>query len=159
MIVSILVLIFFILAIYLLSNITGGVLNTGTHYLFQDFSKTDVPYIHLDIQGQTLNMLVDTGCAVSIIRKDVVDELQHEKSPRKISLESLTPDSLATEVVSIPFKIGTQEVKEDFAVYDEKDIANFGILYGVDLHGILGGEFLQKTNCKIDYKKNILIVP
>ena len=128
-------------------------------YLFQNDNKTDIKYISLDVQGRLLNMLVDTGCGISIIRSDVVDVLEHNKSPRKISLQALTPDSLASNVVSIPITIGNKKIIEDFALYRESDIANFEALYGITLHGILGAEFFEKTNCKIDYKKHCLIIP
>lgn len=128
-------------------------------YLFQNDDKTDIKYITLDVQGQQLNLLVDTGCGISIIRSDVAEALEHNKSPRKISLQALTPDSLASNVVSIPITVGNKSIIEDFALYGESDIANFEVLYGITLHGILGAEFFEKTNCKIDYKKHCLIIP
>ena len=128
-------------------------------FLFQNENKTDIKYITIDIQGQQLNLLVDTGCGISIIRSDVAVTLEHSSSPRKINLQALTSDSIASNVVSIPLTLGNKEITEDFALYDESDIANFEALYGITLHGILGAEFFEKTNCKIDYKKHCLIIP
>lgn len=128
-------------------------------FLFQNENKTDIKYITIDIQGQQLNLLVDTGCGISIIRSDVAAALEHSKSPRKINLQALTPDSLASNVVSISITLGNKKITEDFALYSDSDIANFEALYGITLHGILGAEFFEKTNCKIDYKKHCLIIP
>lgn len=128
-------------------------------FLFQNENKTDVKYITIGIQDQQLNLLVDTGCGISIISSKVAATLKHQKSPRKINLSALTPDSLASNVVSIPIVLGNKTITEDFALYDEDDIANFEALYGITLHGILGAEFFEKTNCKIDYKKHCLIIP
>ena len=128
-------------------------------FLFQNENKTDIKYITIGVQDQQLNMLVDTGCGISIIRSDVAQTLRHSRSPRKINLQALTPDSLASDVVTIPITVGNKEIAEDFATYNEKDIANFEALYGITLHGILGAEFFEKTNCQIDYKKHCLIIP
>lgn len=131
----------------------------NTLFLFKDFNKTDIPYINIDIQGQSLNMLVDTCCGISILKRGLIDKLEYEKSPRKISLQALTSDSLTSSTVSVPISIGNKKIVEDFALYDGEDIANFEVLYGITLHGILGAEFFEKTHCKIDYKKHCLIIP
>lgn len=123
-------------------------------YLFQNYGKTDVPYITIDIQGIPVNMLVDTGCGVSILSKDIIDQLSYERSKRKINLEALTSESIPTDTVSIAFNVGKKEVCEDFVVYDKPDIANFQANYGIVLHGLLGNEFLEKTGCKINYKNH-----
>lgn len=127
---------------------------------FQNFHKTDIPYITINVQDKPLNMIVDTGCGLSLIHKKVVDTLKVEKSPRKISISALTDDSLSPEVVVIPITIDDTEVKEDFGIYNgPEDMANFQSLYGITIHGILGTEFFEKTNCRIDYKKHCLIIP
>lgn len=121
---------------------------------FQNFHKTDIPYITIEVQGKLLNMIVDTGCGMSIISKDVASQLSVEESPRQVSLSALTPDSLSPKVVVIPVSIDGREILEDFALYDSDDIANFRALYGITIHGILGNEFFQSTDCNIDYNKH-----
>ena len=118
---------------------------------FQNFHKTDIPYITIDVQGKPLNMIVDTGCGMSLITKDAVKGLSVEKSPRKVGLSALTSDAIVPDVVVIPITIDGKQVCEDFAVYDEDDIANFQKLYGITIHGLLGNEFFQITDCVIDY--------
>lgn len=159
MLSTILVLVCLGAIIYAGTYIINNVLGQSDTLLFNDFPRTDVPYVTINVQGIPLNMIVDTGCGISIISKDALEYLEYEKSPRKIQLNSLTPDSLSTEVVTIPFNIGNKSVKEDFAVYSQKDIACFGANYGVVMHGLLGNEFFAKTQCKIDFKKNSLIIP
>lgn len=128
-------------------------------YEFQHFNRVDIPYITIDIQGNLLNMIVDTGCGISIIRKDVLSELEYETSPRNLSLAALTSDSLSSNTVSIPFNIGKKEFTEDFVVYPETDLANFQSQYGITMHGLLGTEFFKATKCQIDFVNHSVIFP
>ena len=122
---------------------------------FQNFHKTDIPYITLDVQGIPLNLIVDTGCGISIISRQAAKKLSFEESPRKISLSALTSDSLKEPaVVVIPITVDNRQVYEDFVVYDNNDIANFQSNYGITIHGLLGNEFFQNTDCKIDYNNH-----
>lgn len=159
MLSTILVLIALGAIIYAGTYIIKYILGQSDTLLFNNFPRTDVPYVTINVQGLSLNMIVDTGCGISIISKDALNNLKYEESPRKIHLNSLTPDSLASEVVTIPLNVGSKSIKEDFAVYSQKDIACFGANYGVIMHGLLGNEFFAKTKCKIDFKKNSLIIP
>ena len=56
---------------------------------FQNFHKTDIPYIVVEVQGKPLNMIVDTGCGMSIIEKKALKGLKYTVSPRNISLSAL----------------------------------------------------------------------
>ena len=127
-------------------------------YEFKDFHKTDVPYITLEVQGIPLNLLVDTGCGISILQAGVAEMLSHEKSLREVDLEALTSDSLSAEVISVPITLGKQTITEDFALYDKDNFANFQSHYGITLHGLLGTEFFEKTGCCIDYSRHALII-
>ena len=72
---------------------------------------------------------------------------------------ALTPDTLNGGMVTIPLTIKGKVITEDFVVYDKQDIANFQVLYGIVLHGILGNEFLEKTGCHVDYKNHVVVIP
>ena len=127
-------------------------------FQFQDFDKADIPYIAMEVQGIMLNFIVDTGCGVSLISKSVLDSISYEDSVRQVQLEALTPDSLHSGMVTIPITINGEQLEEDFVLYDKDDIANFQAHYGIIIHGILGNAFLDKTGCKIDYKKHTVTI-
>ena len=118
---------------------------------FQNFHKVDVPYITVDVQGVPLNMIVDTGCGISLISRSVLKSIPYEKSPRHINLSALTTDSVESGAVVIPVTVDDKVVKGDFGIIDEDDIANFQKFYGITIHGLLGSEFFQETDCVIDY--------
>lgn len=142
----------------LLSMIVRKMLCRSFIYPFKDYDKTDVPYITVDIQGHELNFLVDTGCGVSVISKYVLERLSYQSSNRTVNLVALTPDSLNSNMVTIPLTVNGKRIEEDFVLYDNPDFGNFKQLYGIELHGILGNEFLEKTGCQIDYKNHVVVV-
>ena len=143
----------------LLTAIIRKTVNKSFILPFQNYDVTDIPYITLEIQGFLLNFLVDTGCGVSIILKDVLENIDYSESSRKVQLEALTSDSLHADMVTIPITVNSKHIVEDFVVYDKQDIANFSVHYGITIHGILGNEFLDKTGCQIDYKNHIVVIP
>ena len=126
---------------------------------FQDWEKTDIPYITIDVQGHQLNMITDSAAAVSIIRKDALEMLTTEQSSRRISLSAITNDSVSSQVVTIPIVIKGKEFKTDFLVYEGNDIADFGNKYGVVIHGLLGVEFFRKTKGMVDFNKQSIVFP
>lgn len=130
----------------------------GTLLEFQNYGKVDVPYVTLNIQGVPLNMIVDTGCGISIIMEDTLEQLEFEKSPRRISLSAITSDSINSGVVRIPIEINGKTIPEDFSVYPSADFGNFDALYGIHINGLLGNEFLEHTGCCIDYEKHAIIL-
>lgn len=126
----------------------------GHVFGFEGFKRVDIPYIIVEVKGKKLNMIVDTGCGVSIITKDTLNEVPHQECNRAVSLEALTSDSLDSGMVTIPVTVGNKEIMEDFAVCEHSDIGNFKAHCGITMHGILGNEFMEKTKCKIDYNKH-----
>ena len=147
-----------IIVIYAVTTLTRFFLNRGKMLEFQSYGKIDLPYVVIDIQGIPLNMIVDTGGGVSVLSSEIVAQLEYEKSNRRISMSALTDDSIQSNTVIIPFKVNGKEIKEHFIPYAEGEIGNFSTLYGIQMHGILGNEFLNDTGCTIDYKKHAIIL-
>lgn len=126
----------------------------GSRYSFQNYNTVDIPYISLDIQGVLLNMIVDSGGAVSIITENALHQLSYEESKRQVNLNAITGENVPSKMVTIPVNISGKEVKEDFVVHPVSDFGGFEVMYGITIHGLLGNEFFEKTGCKIDYKKH-----
>lgn len=159
MVINVLIFLWVAFLIIVISFMVRKLFNRSYSYDFQNYDKTDIIYITVDVQGFMLNLLVDTGCGVSIISQDVLSQIEYKESSRKVQLAALTSDSLHSGMVTIPFTINGKQIEEDFVTYDKQDIANFQAHYGITIHGILGNEFLEKTGCKIDYKNHKVIVP
>ena len=125
MICDILIFLGIVLILFSLSYVVSKQINSTTKYSFQSWEKSDLPFINIDVQGHSLNMITDSAAAVSIIRKDVLKNLTYEQSSRSVNLAALTDESVNSEVVAIPITINGKEVKTDFVVYDSDDIACF----------------------------------
>lgn len=135
--------------------VIGGflyVMNRKVVYKFQEYNKVDLPYIALDIQGKTFNMLLDSGASVSVIGDKSLNSIEYEESKRKVELCALTDDSIPSRVVKIPFTVNKKKYTEEFVVYPESDIAGFESKYGIAINGLLSKEFFDKTKGKIDFK-------
>jgi len=131
-----------------------------TVFAFENFDKTDIPYVTIDIQGNLFNMIVDTGCGVSMLNKPSIKdaELLYKKSENKISLSALTPDSVEAGCIVIDFNIGKKKVSEEFYLTEHEDFASFRSLYNIEMHGLLGSSFFDSNNCRIDFENHVLIV-
>ena len=132
--------------------------SNSSSYIFQEYEKSDLPFITIDVNGKQLNMIADSGASVSIIRRDSIEDIPVEPSTRKVNLSALTSEGLDSEVVTIPFTINGKEIKSDFVVYNSHDIAGFS-RHGIRIDGILGVEFFKKTKGKVDFEKQSVIFP
>jgi hypothetical protein len=158
MIYDIIILLGIVLFLLIASYIARRYMNNTADYSFQSWEKSDLPFITLDVQGHSLNMITDSAAAVSIIRKDVLKNLNYEESSRSVNLAALTDESVNSEVVAIPININGKEVKTDFVVYDSDDIACFK-RHGIIMDGLLGVEFFKATKGLIDFKNQTVKFP
>ena len=134
----------------------------GTSFKFNNYPDVvDVPYITMDIQGNLLNLVVDSGCGVSLFGSDVFKdrEFMYRKTNSSVHLAAITSDNVKSDLMRIDFNIGKKEVYEDFALCDVNDFGNFERMCGIKVHGILGSSFFDRYKCKIDYSKHRLIIP
>ena len=158
MVCDIIILIGIVLLLLLSSYIARKYMSSTVKYSFQSWEKSDLPFITLDVQGHNLNMITDSAAAVSIIRKDVLKNLNYEESSRSVNLAALTDESVNSEVVAIPININGKEIKTDFVVYDSDDIACFK-KHGIIMDGLLGVEFFKATKGLIDFKNQTVKFP
>jgi hypothetical protein len=158
MICNILIFVGIILLLIALSYIAKQHINSTANYSFQSWEKSDLPFINIDVQGHSLNMITDSAAAVSIIRKEVLKDLTFEPSSRSVNLAALTDESVNSEVVAIPININGKEIKTDFVVYDSDDIACFK-KHGIIMDGLLGVEFFKATKGIIDFKNQTVKFP
>ena len=156
MITNILIVLWFALIISIVVVIVYKLSNHSQVYSFSLTSKVDIPYITIDIQGQLLNMIIDTGCGVSIISAKALALIKHDDSSRKINLQAVTQEELPSDMVTIPFTINGKDISEDFVVYSADDFGNFEANSGITMHGLLGNEFLERTKCRINYLEHTI---
>jgi len=142
---------FFISLIFILScSSTKRIFGEQEVRLIEHF---DMHFITVVVNGHQLKLLIDTGAS-----KSILDISQSEKYG--FSYIMLSKDQY----------VGIGGVQDIYVVYDYKIDRIFVSFLGADLSevrgwfensgvsvdGILGSDFLQRHNCKIDFKKNIL---
>lgn len=152
MITDILIILWFLFIVLAIGVIVWKLSHRVQLYNFTN--KVDVPYITIDIQGHPFNMVVDTGCGVSIITANALSSIKYTDSTRKINLQAVTDETLPSDMVSVPITINGKELVEDFVVHYAEDFGGFQVSSGITIHGLLGNEFFEKTHCKIDYNKH-----
>ena len=132
----------------------------STSYKFKHFEDIEIPYVTMDIQGNLFNMVVDSGCAVSLLNVPSIRgcELMYQKTDKEVALSALTSDRIESRAINVKFNIGKKEVSEDFYLQNHEDFGNFERMHGITIHGLLGSSFFHKNNCKIDFEKHELIV-
>lgn len=136
------------------------------HIVFplQGSLATDVPYIQLNIQGYPLNMIVDTGAATSIIKRNTLADMLNAEgflysfTNKGYNLVGVEGVEMNNPVYLLPFSDQDNAICEEFAVFDTDCIANFNDLCNVEIHGILGSSFFANYDCVIDYRNHMLTV-
>lgn len=155
MIINILIILWFLFLLVAVMLLIKSRSKGVSVYTFS-IGKVDIPYITISIQGIELNMIVDTGCGVSMMCRDVADKFEKEDSSRKISLQAITDDSVNSNVITLPLTINKKSLNVDFALIDAPDFGGFVHKYGFRVHGILGVEFLETFKGSIDFDKHTI---
>jgi len=110
-------------------------------------------FVDIVINGKRTKLLIDTGASKSLLDISVAEKY-------KFSYSLLAEDQY----------VGMGGILDIYAVYDYKMEGPFITFLGADLSdiqyyfnkegikivGVLGADFLEVHNCKIDFKKNIL---
>jgi hypothetical protein len=149
-IISIIVLAFIILRAILLFK------SKHKSYKFiNDIDVTDIPFVTIEIQGVKCNFIVDSGADASIISPNFIDEnnIIHKKAQNNYSLISAEGKTFDTPIAKVPLVINHKLTSEIFALND--NIENI-FSCDVKISGLLGSPFLNKHQCKIDYKNHKL---
>lgn len=134
--------------------------SNGVSHKFQNFGEVDIPYVTMNIQGNPMNMIVDTGCGVSMLNLPSLKgcELMCKLTNKAISLSALTSDKVEARAMNVEFNVGKKKISEDFFMQEHEDFGNFNRMYGINIHGLLGSSFFSKNNCNIDFKTHTLNV-
>ncbi len=117
----------------------------------------DLPVITLTNNGVALNFLIDTGSNISHICPSAATliELQHTKADEKKEVAGLGALNQGVTMCSAKFKdtlskeyeveLSISKELEETAKYIKKNT-------GIEIHGLLGTDFLQNYKYVIDFK-------
>ena len=103
-----------------------------------------------------LNFLLDTGSSQSIINESMLPSLDTKKSEDSMIIVGVEGNKVSSDLCTMKVGYKDQEFEHNFAIKDLDEA--FGIVKqesGVQIHGILGSDFLQKYGYILDFKELI----
>lgn len=115
--------------------------------------KTISPYLQCNIEGESVNLLIDTGATVSVLAKEVVDRIL-KKNP--------SVPTLPVSGVQISNAIGKKLCKVSKQIYcscelNEADIlVTFVQMENLNERGIIGTDVLDKYDAQIDFQNKTI---
>lgn len=128
--------------------------------LYYGLNSTRLPIILVDVKGECLCFILDTGSTCSLIDSDVVEYFRDMVEPiGDYCISGLEGTKHKVDMITLPFNFEGQVYKPKFCV---KPLLNAfkGIKEdsGIQVHGLLGTDFLLENKWIIDFKELQLII-
>ena len=126
----------------------------------ENYVKCGLPIITLYNDSFPLNFIIDTGCTTCIITKGVLKYLHYTES-REYDKKIIAPgDNVEVDkIVDITLTDGSRCLQAEFAVMDmDSQFDQIKKSDEVEVHGIVGGPFMEGLQAVIDYKRLIIKV-
>jgi hypothetical protein len=122
-------------------------------------TNSSIPFIKVKHNNIQFNLVIDTGCTISCIDKNILDLLVHnitnEDTKGIIFGNGGTDD--AVPIVEIPITIGDKDYVENFNAVDFREMSqNVKETFGITVRGLLGSEFLYKHSLILDFDKHLI---
>lgn len=113
-----------------------------------------LPVITMTNNKMKLNLLVDTGCDFSRIDKSIVESLECKSLDDKRNVITMSGEEMeGLGSCSIQLKYKKAIFEDDFEILDLEQAFSFvKKSTGVQLHGIIGSNFLSKYGYVLNFK-------
>uniref|UniRef100_A0A2S2NEK6 RNA-directed DNA polymerase n=1 Tax=Schizaphis graminum TaxID=13262 RepID=A0A2S2NEK6_SCHGA len=106
------------------------------------------PYLQCEIEGEKMNLLVDTGATVSVLTKEIIDLIV--KKNNKIPILPVSGVRISNAVGKKICNI-TRQVYCECVIGDVRIFANFIQIENLNEKGIIGADILTQYNTKINF--------
>lgn len=133
--------------------------NKKSYPLNYGLSNTGLPLIAVEMEGNNLCFLVDTGATLNLLDKRVYEHLNKNKVQESKPVDSITNfgiDGVETKAPRVEqiFKFENGLFKTKFTIFDTSTAFNkVEEESGIQIHGIIGNEFLLENEWILDYQK------
>lgn len=119
------------------------------------FDSIGNPIVPFACNSYKVFMLIDTGASSSYITEDAIKALNAKKLDKHINSVGFGGMSEKSDIYSITlgYKHKDYPVEVCASKALKQGLYSIYVNYGVTVHGVLGGDFLDKYNFVIDYKK------
>ena len=130
-----------------------------TYPLNHGLSKTGLPLIAVEMNDQNICFLLDSGATLNLLDKRVYDYFNKDKlneSKATSIISNFGIDGIETEAprVELIFKFENGLFKTKFTIFDTSTAFNkVEEESGIQIHGILGNEFLLENEWILDFQK------
>lgn len=144
-----------LISIILLVDIIYSVKKYKSRTSFKKYLDTiGNPIVPFACNGYRVFMLIDTGASSSHITEDAIKALNAKKLDKHINSVGFGGMSEKSDIYSITlgYKHKNYPVEVCASKALKQGLYSIYINYGVTVHGVLGGDFLDKYNFVIDYK-------
>lgn len=123
--------------------------------IFYGLNKSKLPIIPIIIKKENLCFIIDTGSTNSLIDCQVVEYFKDIVKPiGKYSIIGIEGTRQEVDVVFLPFIFEGQTYKPKFCVKPLLEVfGNIEEESGIQIHGILGIDFLMDNKWIIDFNK------
>lgn len=128
------------------------------HSIIYGLNKTKLPIIPVEIKGKHLCFIIDTGSTCSLIDSNVVEYFKDIATPvGDYNISGIDGTKHKVDVVALPFSFEGQSYSPKFCVKPLleafKDIEAES---GIQVHGLLGTDFLMENKWIIDFDKLVI---
>lgn len=123
-------------------------------YSLNSLNKADVLFVTAKINGYDLTFDIDTGSCHNIIFDYVYEALQDsfENTDKTFNVFGIDGNYQESSIVSTCLYFDNVAHKTEFQIINAMEaVNNIQNTFGVQLHGILGVQFLKDNNCVIDF--------
>lgn len=120
--------------------------------------KSQLPIIPIKVEGKYLCFIIDTGSTCSLIDSDVVEYFRDMVEPiGDYCISGLEGTKHKVDMITLPFNFEDYTYKTIFCVQPLLN-AFKGIEdeSGIQVHGLLGTDFLIENKWTIDFKELII---
>lgn len=121
-------------------------------------NKTKLPIIPVEMEGKNLCFIIDTGSTCSLIDNNVVEYFKDIATPvGDYNISGIDGTKHKVDVVTLPFSFEGQSYSPKFCVkplleaFKDIEIEN-----GIQVHGLLGTDFLMENKWIIDFDKLVI---
>lgn len=123
------------------------------HISFQDtFSNTSLPIIPIQINGHTCNMIVDSGSTTSYLDLGLAHNLKMHMTKINIQTVYMNGRRSSSKMTDTNFECAGDKMHGVFLLNNlQNTFKTIAQDTGVEVHGILGSDFMEQHGWVVDY--------
>lgn len=117
--------------------------------------RTKLPIISIMIENHEINFIIDTGSTCSLIDSNVIEYFKDIVKPvGEYYINGIDGIKYKVDVVVVPLRIEEKIYEQNFCVKPLLEAFNdIEKECGIQVHGLVGTDFLLKNKCIIDFKE------